>query len=335
MPDLQGLSSHPLVRVVSAALESRAWPSRGGIVAAVSGGRDSVALAIAMRVCGNRIGLPPVTVAHVHHHRRAEADAEAEAVSRLADVLECRFELRHVRLCDEATPAGLRDARYAALIDVGSAVGAEAVATAHQAEDQLETVLLAMVRGSGPRGLVGMRAERALAQGVDLVRPMLGATRDQATDLCRVAGVRWHDDPTNVDPGTLRGRLRQDVLPVLEAIRPGVAARLAAATALRAAAADALAAAVLPPTAGRWPRSELKALGAGLCIASVDAAARQLIDAPDGLSRASIRAATSAIADGKRHRRLFELGSGVMLVVEADAVRIDLATQPIESRPPM
>jgi tRNA(Ile)-lysidine synthase len=333
--DVKGLEQHPLVRAVSSALAAVDWSATSGVVAAVSGGRDSVALAAAMVACQARVGLPPLTVAHVHHHRRAEADEEADAVRRLAGHLACNFEIRHIQLGDAATPAELRDARYDALVDVAASARASTVATAHQAEDQLETVLLAMIRGAGPRGLVGMRPQRPLGSGVQLIRPMLRASREQATDLCRAAGLPWHDDPTNVDPDTLRGRLRADVLPLLEAIRPGVADRLARSTSLRAAAADALAASVMHPVDGRWDRSELASVGEGLRVASIEAAAMRLTGSADGLSGETLRRASAAIADRKRHRRLFELGAGAMLVVEADAVRIDQATQPIESRPPM
>jgi len=325
------LDTHPLVRIVSAAVKDQTWS--GGIVAAVSGGRDSVALALALRACGTDPAA--VTIAHVHHHRRAEADLEAESVQQLAQNLGCAFELRHVRLGDSATPATLRDARYEALLDVAVSGGATVVATPHQAEDQLETTLLALVRGAGPRGLVGMRPRRPLGCGVDLVRPMLRCSRAQAADLCTLAGVAWHDDPTNVDPKTLRGRLRRDVLPLLEEIRPGVARRLAAGTALRASAADALAERVVRPQDGRWSRETLAAASEGIRIASIDAAARMLAGGSDGLSGETIRCAAAAIVDQKRHRRLFELGSGVMFVVEAEVVRIDQARQPIESRPPM
>jgi tRNA(Ile)-lysidine synthase len=277
----------------------------------------------------------------VHHHRRPEADAEAGLVQHAAKELGCAFEIRHLESTAQATPADLRSARYDALCDIAVGVRSNTIALAHQAQDQLETVLAAIVRGTGPRGLVGMPEYRHLAGDVYLMRPMLEVDRAAAAELCTVAGLQWCDDPTNSDPTTLRGRLRRDVLPVLESLRPGVASRLAAATKLRLAAADALDRAVIAPTelsenAAMWARPSLAAIGIGLCQASLMATARTMAGGSDGLSSTTLLAASVAILDGRQHRRVFEFGCGVIAIVDAVRVRVQQlqADQPIESRPP-
>ena len=315
--------------------------SANAIIAAVSGGRDSVALATALATLHDAGHIAAVKIGHVHHHRRPEADGEAALVEEIATRLNMPFEIRHLAADPHATPAQLRAARYEALMSIASGSQASMIATAHQAQDQLETVLAALVRGTGPRGLVGMPAIRPLSDNINLVRPMLEVDRSAAGELCTLAGLTWCDDPTNVDPETLRGRLRRDVLPVLESLRPGVARRLASGTAVRAAASLALDDAVVRPQeigddAVQWSRHSLADVEKGLCQASLMAAARSMVSGPDGLSSASILSATTAILDTRQHRRVFELGCGMVAIVDAMRVRMQklASTQPIESRPP-
>ena len=315
--------------------------SKDAIIAAVSGGRDSVALATSLATLSDAGHIAAVTIGHVHHHRRPEADDEAALVEETAARLRLPFAIRHLDEDPHATPAQLRASRYEALEAIASASQAPMIATAHQAQDQLETVIAAIVRGTGPRGLVGMPAIRPLSDNVSLVRPMLEVDRSAAGELCSLAGLTWCDDPTNTDPETLRGLLRRDVLPVLESLRPGVASRLASGTAVRAAASLALDEAVVRPQemgddAVQWSRHSLADVGKGLCQASLMATARSMVGGADGLSSASILSATTAILDTRQHRRVFEIGCGVVAIVDAMRVRMQIlaSTQPIESRPP-
>jgi tRNA(Ile)-lysidine synthase TilS/MesJ len=100
------------------------------------------------------------------------------------------------------------------------------IATAHHADDQLETMLMALVRGGGPRGLAGI-AECSRRGAARLIRPMLGVTRADCERLCREAGWPWREDATNRDESRLRAALRHRVLPMLETIRPGASRRAA------------------------------------------------------------------------------------------------------------
>lgn len=318
-PPAAGVSpQHDVVLRVRRGMRSAGVSPDAHIVAAVSGGRDSMALLVALAALGG-----PVVVAHVHHHRRAEADIELERVRTVTSRFGMTFECAHLDGDPSATPADLRAARYAALIDIARSHKSSLIATGHQAEDQLETILLAMIRGAGPRGLVGMRMRRPLCEGIDVFRPMLEVRRGSAQQLCEEANVEWCDDPTNEDPSTLRGLLRREVVPAMESIRAGAAQRISEATPLRQSAADALDAAVRRPVEGRWPRADLAAMTEGLRIASIHLAAVAACGGADAVSSACVRDASAAITDTREHRRTFELGGGVVCVVEAKWVRLE------------
>lgn len=103
-----------------------------------------------------------------------------------------------------------RAARYALLAEHARAVGASHVLTGHHADDQAETILMRLARGSGVAGLAGMRRETPLGDGVTLVRPLLERPKAQLVALCRDAGIAVIDDPSNRDPAYARARLRAD-----------------------------------------------------------------------------------------------------------------------------
>jgi tRNA(Ile)-lysidine synthase len=195
---------------------------------AVSGGADSSALALAL---GRRPGV--LAIGHVVHDMRSKKDAEAdrEVVEELGERLGLPVRIERVRLGKGNAEASARQLRYEALAGLADDAGCRYVATAHQADDVLETLLANLVRGTGPRGLRGPAHRRAISAGVTLVRPMLRVTRAQAEAICRKAHWRWVEDETNVDPGgadaPLRAALRERVLPELEALRPGAALRAA------------------------------------------------------------------------------------------------------------
>ncbi len=182
-----------------------------GVVLAVSGGPDSMALMLmASRWAADRSN-PRLHVATVDHGLRAEAAAEAALVSDAA----ARLGLPHTTLhWDDAKPATriqerARAARYALLAGFARDIHASHVATAHHADDQAETVLMRLGRGSGLRGLAGMRRQSELAAGISLVRPLLNLAKADLVALCRRREHVFVDDPTNVDPAFARARLRQ------------------------------------------------------------------------------------------------------------------------------
>lgn len=219
----------PIVRALSRGLRRHGGVREGDhVVVACSGGADSVALLRGLDLlrCRRKWNLR-LTVAHVQHHLRPPEAAEADAafVDRLARDLGLPYERRDVRPGDLKgnVEANAREARYAALVEIAREAGAGFVATAHHADDQLETVLMALLRGTTAKGLRGIARTRPLSDGVALIRPLLDATHDEALALLKDMGQDWREDATNQDPSRTRARLRQEVLPVLRSLRPSVA----------------------------------------------------------------------------------------------------------------
>jgi tRNA(Ile)-lysidine synthase len=192
-----------------------------GVLVACSGGADSVALAAATAFEAPRLDVPAglVTVDHGLQEGSAAWAAETAELGRrlgLDPVL-----VRRVEVGSAGGPeAAARTARYAALAE---AAGDRAVLLAHTLDDQAETVLLGLGRGSGPRSIAGMRP-------VDgrWLRPLLGIRRDTTRAACAAEHLPYRDDPHNADPRFTRVRLRTEVLPKLEdALHGGVAEALA------------------------------------------------------------------------------------------------------------
>ncbi|MFI6823621.1 tRNA lysidine(34) synthetase TilS [Micromonospora sp. NPDC050187] len=235
-------------------------PAAGPVLVACSGGADSLALAAATAFVAPRLGRPAGLVT-VDHGLQAGSAERAAAVARWAE--KTGFApVESVRVRVAGRPGGpegaARDARYQALAEAARRYGASALLTGHTRDDQAETVLLALARGSGPRGLAGMPPRRDLS-GVPLLRPFLDVSREQTRRACAVLGFTPWEDPHNVDPSYARARVRADVLPVLvAALGPAVLenlARTARLVAADTAALDDLAAAALAearvPTDGR------------------------------------------------------------------------------------
>lgn len=216
---------------VARALEVLSPPQ--GLLLATSAGADSTALlASVASESRRRRGLQGVrlVLGHVRHHLRSDAETEAdEAVVRAhAQAFGLEFIARSVTVGQAGgLEQAARQARYDALADMARVAELGAVVTGHTATDQAETMLLRLVRGTGARGLGGMSPDRPLGE-VRLLRPMLGVTRDEARAYCLNAGLRFRDDPTNVELRP-RVRLRTEVLPVLESMSPGAVRRLASA----------------------------------------------------------------------------------------------------------
>lgn len=222
----------------------------GPVLVACSGGADSLALAEATAFVASRLGRPAGLVT-VDHGLQAGSAERAAAVARWG--VTAGFDpVRQVTVTVAGRPGGpeaaAREARYEALTGAARRAGAVAVLLGHTRDDQAETVLLALARGAGPRGLAGMPASREL-DGVLLLRPLLEVSREQTRKACAALGLSPWDDPHNVDPSYARARVRADVLPALTAaLGPAVLdnlARTATLVAADTAALDALAARAL------------------------------------------------------------------------------------------
>ena len=181
-----------------------------GVLLAVSGGPDSTALLLMAARWAREKGRPNVEVATVDHAMREGAHAEAEVVAAVCQrlglthhLLEWRGEKPHSRIQERA-----REARYRLLSDCARAIGADFLVTAHHADDQAETVLFRLLRGSGIAGLAGM-PERAMRGGVVLARPLLSLNKADLVAFCQKHGEAFGLDPSNTDPRFARTRLRK------------------------------------------------------------------------------------------------------------------------------
>jgi tRNA(Ile)-lysidine synthase len=183
-------------------------------VIACSGGPDSVALAAVLHELAHELRLE-LSLAHVNHGLRASARQDECVAMRIAATFELPLDVVGIA-AGKGGEAQLREARYAALLEIAQRRKASALATAHHAEDQSETVLLALFRGSGPEGLAGIAARRPLGDGIDLVRPLLRVTSEELREYCHLNGLPYAVDPTNQDQSLRRNAVRQ----ALDALRP-------------------------------------------------------------------------------------------------------------------
>ncbi|UDY23840.1 tRNA lysidine(34) synthetase TilS [Nocardioides sp. Kera G14] len=222
------MTLHPSIAAVRRGVRQTLADSAAGdtVVVAVSGGPDSMALASAAIFEGHKLGLT-IIGATVDHDLQLDSDkVAAQTAERLrARGIDETATIRvRVEDPDRAGPeSAARSARYAALEQYADHVGATAVLLGHTRDDQAETVLLGLARGSGPRSIAGMRRTFGRFR-----RPLLDVTRDDTVTACQVEGIEtWHD-PHNDDPGYARVRVRQAVLPTLEQqLGPGIAETLA------------------------------------------------------------------------------------------------------------
>ena len=209
-PYIASMHADPTSAVLAAARQAAGDPNRR-LVLAVSGGLDSMALLRAMLdAAPSRIA----AVATFDHGTGAAASLAVRHVRAIARNAGVRFATARV---DKSAPhpegreAGWRMARYAFLHSTAARLGA-AVATAHTADDQVETVLLRILRGSGARGLAALYADSPI------VRPFLGVRRASLEAFLRRAGASWIDDPSNGSPAYARNRVRHDLLPALRGV---------------------------------------------------------------------------------------------------------------------
>ncbi|WP_114520666.1 tRNA lysidine(34) synthetase TilS [Altererythrobacter sp. ZODW24] len=184
----------------------RIWKAGGKLGLAVSGGPDSMALLLLAH------GAIPdaIEVATVDHGLRSEAAGEAEMVADLCAELGVEHRILTVEVAEGNLQDEARKARYHALAGWMVERGLSALATGHHADDQAETVLMRMNRGSGVAGLAGIRSiGRVLDTDLPLVRPLLDWRRSELAEICQAAGVTPAADPSNQDDGFDRVRIRK------------------------------------------------------------------------------------------------------------------------------
>ena len=210
---------HPLEAALAAAWPPEAW-QEVTVLLAVSGGADSVALLRAMLAlkCG---GVGRVLVAHCNHQLRGEESAADEAfVVELCRKWGVAREVGHVDVARTAAGAGdgveaaARQARYHFLEHTAARLGARYLVTAHTADDQAETILHRILRGTGIGGLAGMERARPLGP-LTLIRPLLGMRRGEVLRYLEDLGQPYRHDASNADLRFTRNRIRHELLPHL------------------------------------------------------------------------------------------------------------------------
>ena len=212
-------------------------PPETPILVALSGGADSVALLAVLRAYAEQHGTP-LRIAHVNHGIRGEeAIRDRDFCVSLAQRWEIPISVLDAdvpRLCRErggGTEEVARAVRYEFFARVMAEYDIPLLATAHHADDQLETILLRLTRGTGPDGLCGIPPIRTLTGGRLVIRPLLGCDRSALLAYCREHRLDYVVDSTNEDISYARNRIRHEVIPHLRAINPAVtdaAARLVA-----------------------------------------------------------------------------------------------------------
>ena len=302
---------------------ARLFQPPGRAVLAVSGGADSLALLELMGDLAPEAGLELV-VGHVDHGILAGSGLVAEEVRAYAERHGCEFRLTCLGLGSDASETVAREARYAALRTLQHDVGARYIVTAHHADDQIETVLFRVLRGSAPLGLAGMMPR----QRDGLVRPLLPFRRDELREwLATRPGITPFEDPANQDRRHDRVWIRQELLPALRARHGDIGPRLLGlaeyAARDRRAWADLLR--VLPgldPVVGdasiEVARPPLQAYDTPLRQAVLRAAAFE-VGCGLGPRRAERLAAFVASAESGRR---FEIGSGWACDVAFDRIRL-------------
>jgi tRNA(Ile)-lysidine synthase len=224
----------------------RRAPARRGevVLVALSGGRDSMALldvtARLARVRGS--GIRRLVAVHVHHGLSPNADAWLQHCESACAARGVPFAARHVEVKrrGHGLEAAAREARYGALANAARESGARIVLTAHHREDRLETFLIQWLRGAGVDGLAAFPPSRTFGADLLLVRPFVDVSRAAIEDYVAQQKVGYVEDESNDERALLRNALRADVLPRLDALRPGFRAAAARSVELVGEAAEAL-----------------------------------------------------------------------------------------------
>jgi tRNA(Ile)-lysidine synthase len=353
MPIAKASNSNPVVKGQQPSLAARRHPfiaqlerglkrcgvlgarGEGRLVIGCSGGADSLALLVGCIVLGARGArrapgprLVPIA-GHVHHHLRPSADADAAFVEDICQRFGIPFHIEHVlpATLKGNLAANARRLRYQALQRMAHEVGAPQVAVAHHADDQFETMLMALCRGAGLSGMAGMRWVRRLDPAISLVRPLLSVQKAECEDFCRAVGIQWRDDPSNLDVTKKRARLRRDVLPVLHDLWPNAAKRAQGASdllrTLNRRLESELARSFGPPSLLDWERHAIAALPSLVIAAGLRRAAVSLVPGlADRLTRRQLALAAAAIRSPARRPRSFDWPVGVRLEITSKRVRL-------------
>jgi tRNA(Ile)-lysidine synthase len=194
------------------------------VIVGLSGGADSVTLLGLLHEAGFRM-----EAAHLNHRLRLEADSDADHASKIAEKLGIPFVVESVDVADYASEHGLsieeaaRKCRYQFLFETARTRKAKFVAVAHTADDQIETILMHLIRGAGLTGIKGMTPTTRLPEfdsEITLIRPILHLWRSDTEAFCRQNNLEFIVDASNTDQTFIRNRLRHSLIPDLETYNP-------------------------------------------------------------------------------------------------------------------
>lgn len=199
-----------LEKVLSAAADHGMAEKGDAVVAALSGGADSVSLLYALKELSGELGIT-VSACHVNHHLRGEeSDSDMRFCEKLCERLDIPIVVREVDVKSlqqkhESLEECARRVRYDFFAEVSQG---KRLATAHTANDSAETVLLNLMRGTGLKGLCGIPPVRG-----NIIRPLIYCTRDEVEEYCRSRGLSWVTDRTNLSTDYTRNKIRHIILP--------------------------------------------------------------------------------------------------------------------------
>jgi len=200
------------------------------VLAGISGGPDSICLLHLLHQCGI-----PTVAAHLDHALRPTSAAEADHVGRVCAEMGIPLIRKRIDAADYserhhlAIEEGARVLRYDFLFEEAEKAGAQAVLVAHHADDQVETVLMHLMRGSGLSGLAGMRMvllPNPWSERIPLVRPLLLVWREEIEECCRIHQLQPVQDGSNLDTRYYRNRIRHELIPELKTYNPLIKERL-------------------------------------------------------------------------------------------------------------
>lgn len=208
-------------RIQQLVKEHHLFEPQARIVVGFSGGPDSMTLLHILLALVPQWQLT-LSLAHLNHQIRLEADADVAFVEKIAKDLHLPLHVRTVnvpRLAEQrrvSIEEAARDARYRFFAEVAQEAGADAVALAHHADDQAETILMRLIRGSGMRGLQGIPIKRPLVPGISVIRPLLEVSREEIVYYLRSQNLSFLLDQSNEDVSMTRNKVRLQLLPLLE-----------------------------------------------------------------------------------------------------------------------
>ena len=206
--------AHPERDLEAAVVRERSFVFCRRLSVACSGGADSVALAGVLSALAVRLELR-LRLVYVHHAMRRSAWQDECVVLRIGASLGLPVDTLSIEPGSD-DEASLRERRYNALLGHARRWGNDGIVTAHHAQDQTESVLLALFRGAGERGLGGMRARRSLEPGIELLRPLLAIDGEDLRAYCHARALPYAVDPSNTSLDVRRNAVRD----ALEALRP-------------------------------------------------------------------------------------------------------------------